>query len=86
MYNDAVTTQPTRAMWWAEMVIGLAVAAVALTMIMLLLPLAAGHRVTLDVGGSALLIVASLGVGVFVSGRFRAWGLHRQSSDHTPRS
>ncbi|MFF4574102.1 hypothetical protein [Streptomyces sp. NPDC001410] len=84
MYNIAMTTQPTRAMWWAETAVCLAVAAATLTAIGFLGSLAAGgHHVTLDVVPSTLLIVLSIGVGVFASGRFRAWGLRRRAECHT---
>ncbi|MFF1835653.1 hypothetical protein ACFVXE_15805 [Streptomyces sp. NPDC058231] len=80
MYNNAMTTRPAQAMWWAEMAVGLAVAAATLTAIAFLGSSAAqGRHVTLDGGASALLIALSIGVGIFVSGRFRAWGLRRQA-------
>ncbi|MEU1710886.1 hypothetical protein ABZ478_37250 [Streptomyces sp. NPDC005706] len=84
MYNYAMTTRPTQAMWWAEMAIGLAVAAVTLTGIVAFLGATAvqGH-VTLDGGASFLLIALSAGVGIFVSSRFRAWGLRRQAASCT---
>ncbi|MGW1890417.1 hypothetical protein ACWCP6_09130 [Streptomyces sp. NPDC002004] len=79
-----MTTRPTRAMWWAETAVCLAVAAATLTAIAFLgsLP-AAGRHVTLDVMPSALLIALSVGVGIYVSGRFRAWGLRRRAAPHT---
>jgi hypothetical protein len=84
MYNNAMTTRPTQAMWWAEVAICLAVAAATLTAIAFLGSLAAGGRhVTLDVGLSTLLIALSIGVGIFVSGRFRAWELRRQATPRT---
>ncbi|OXY92135.1 hypothetical protein BEK98_27485 [Streptomyces diastatochromogenes] len=84
MYNIAMTTRPTRAMWWAEIAVCLAVAAVTLTAIALLgSSVAAGRHVTLDVMPSTLLIALSVGVGIFVSGRFRAWGLRRRAVSHT---
>ncbi|MGN9791814.1 hypothetical protein ACTMTU_12080 [Streptomyces sp. OZ13] len=81
MYNYAMTTRPTQAMWWAEIAIGLAVAAVTFTGIVAFLGSSAtqGRHVTVDGGASILLIALSAGVGIFVSGRFRAWGLRRQA-------
>ncbi|MFF3419998.1 hypothetical protein ACFYW9_35800 [Streptomyces sp. NPDC002698] len=80
-YNYAVTTRPTQAMWWAEMAIFLAVAAVTFTGISALLVASApqGRHVTVEGGVSIVLIALSAGVGIFVSGRFRAWGLRRQA-------
>ncbi|MFB7739294.1 hypothetical protein ACFC08_33995 [Streptomyces sp. NPDC056112] len=84
MYNITMTTQPTRAMWWAEIAVFLTVAGATLTAIAFLVSLAAGGRhVTLDAGPSVLLIALSIGVGIFVSGRFRAWGLRRRAVCHT---
>ncbi|MGQ4421041.1 hypothetical protein ACN6LA_001647 [Streptomyces sp. SAS_269] len=85
MYNYAMTTRPPQAMWWAEMAIFLAVAAVTFTGIVALRGSAAnqGRHVTLDGGASILLIALSAGVGIFVSGRFRAWGLRRQAVPFT---
>ncbi|MFI7020440.1 hypothetical protein [Streptomyces sp. NPDC050164] len=81
MYNDVVTTQPTRAMWWAELAVFLATAAATLMLIMFLLSLAAGHHsVSLGVGPSSVLLALSIGVGIFGSGRFRAWGLRRRAA------
>ncbi len=72
MYTIGMATQPTRAMWWAETAVFLTAAAATLTAIAFLGSLAAGGRhVTLDVVPIAL----SIGVGIFVSSRFRAWGL-----------
>ncbi|MGW3508546.1 hypothetical protein [Streptomyces sp. NPDC000994] len=80
MYNIGMTTQPTRAMWWAETAVFLTAAAATLTAIAFLVSLAAGGRhVTLDIVSIAL----SIGVGIFVSGRFRAWGLRRRAACHT---
>ncbi|MEV5009137.1 hypothetical protein ACIQFZ_13065 [Streptomyces sp. NPDC093064] len=77
MYNIGMTTQPTRAMWWAEIAVFLTAAAATLTAIAFLASLAAGGRhVTLDVVPIAL----SIGVGIFVSSRFRAWGLRRRAA------
>ncbi|MFH9246799.1 hypothetical protein ACH4LK_15375 [Streptomyces lydicus] len=68
-----MTTRPTRAMWWAETALYLAVAAATLTAITALASLAAGGRhVTVDGVPSVLLIALSIGVGIFASGRFRA--------------
>lgn len=84
MYNIAMTTQPTRAMWWAETVVFVTVAGATLTAIAFLVSLAAGGRhVTVDGVPSVLLIALSIGVGIFVSGRFRAWGLRRRAACHT---
>ncbi|MFB6959375.1 hypothetical protein ACFCYB_20695 [Streptomyces sp. NPDC056309] len=84
MYNIGMTTQPTRAMWWAEMAVFLTAAAATLTAIAFLASSAAGGgHVTLDVVSSTLLIALSIGVGIFVSGRFRAWGLRRRAACHT---
>lgn len=81
MYNVTMTTQPTRAMWWAEIAVFLIVAATTLTGIASLVSLAAGGRhVTVDGGPSVLLIALSISVGIFVSGRFRAWGLRRRAA------
>jgi hypothetical protein len=81
MYNYAMTTQPTRAMWWTEMAICLAVAAVTFTGLIAFLGAAAqGRHVTLGVGASILLIALSVGVGIFTGGRFRAWGLRRRAA------
>ena len=87
MYNDVVTTQPTRAMWWAELAVFLAAAAATLALIMFLLSLAAGdHPVFLGVGPSSVLLALSVGVGIFGSGRFRAWGLRRRAASLARRS
>ncbi|MFI0226097.1 hypothetical protein [Streptomyces lydicus] len=68
-----MTTRPTRAMWWAETALCLAVAAATLAAITALASLAAGGRhVTVDGVPSVLLIALSIGVGIFASGRFRA--------------
>ncbi|WP_073947213.1 hypothetical protein [Streptomyces kebangsaanensis] len=84
MYNITMTTQPTWAMWWAEIAVFLTVAGATLTAIAFLVSLAAGgQHVTLDVVPSILLIALSIGVGIFVSGRFRAWGLRRRAVCHT---
>ncbi|MGW4439666.1 hypothetical protein ACWELO_28585 [Streptomyces sp. NPDC004596] len=79
MYNYAMTTRPTPAMWWAEMAVFLAVAAVTFTGIVACLASSApqGRHITVDGGTSIVLIALSAGVGIFVSGRFRAWGLRR---------
>ncbi len=71
-----MANRPTQAMWWAEMAIGFAVAAVAFAGSGALLAASAprGHHVTVDGGASVVLIALSAGVGIFVSGRFRAWG------------
>ncbi|MFF3634196.1 hypothetical protein [Streptomyces sp. NPDC002250] len=81
-YNYAMTTRPTQAMWWAEMAICLAAAAVTFTGAVAALGSSAapGRHVTLDGGASILLLALSAGVGIFVSGRFRAWGLRRQAA------
>ncbi|MFB7248693.1 hypothetical protein ACFCYX_40420 [Streptomyces populi] len=73
-------TRPTQAMWWAEMAIGLAVSAATFAVIVVFLGASAaqGRHSTLEGGASGLLIALSLGVGIFASGRFRAWGLRRQ--------
>ncbi|MFJ5732912.1 hypothetical protein [Streptomyces paradoxus] len=87
MYKDVVTTQPTRAMWWAELAVFLAAAAATLTLIMFLLSLAAGHHsVSLGVGPSSVLLALSIGVGIFISGRFRAWGLRSRAASLPRRS
>ncbi|MEU9497968.1 hypothetical protein [Streptomyces sp. NPDC048196] len=79
-----MTTQPTRAMWWAGMAVCLTVAAATLTAITALVSLAAGDRhVTVDGVPSIVLIALSIGVGTFVSGRFRAWGLRRRAACRT---
>jgi hypothetical protein len=84
MYNNAMTTRPTQAMGWAEMATGLAVAAATFAVIAFLTSsVARGRHVVLEGGASGLLIALSLGVGVFVSGRFRAWGLRRQAVSGT---
>jgi hypothetical protein len=82
MYNNAMPTQPTQAMWWAEMAIALAVAAATTTALVTFLgsTAAQARHVTLDGGASILLIALSIGVGIFVSSRFRAWGLRRQAA------
>ncbi|MEU2620329.1 hypothetical protein ABZ642_19745 [Streptomyces sp. NPDC007157] len=76
-----MTTRPTQAMWWAEMAIFLAVAAATFAGISALLVASApqGRHVTVEGGASVVLIALSAGVGIFVSGRFRAWGLRRQA-------
>jgi hypothetical protein len=38
------------------------------------------HSVSLGVGPSSALIALSIGAGIFVSGRFRAWGLRRRAA------
>ncbi|MFB6963009.1 hypothetical protein ACFCYB_40125 [Streptomyces sp. NPDC056309] len=84
MYNIGLTNQPTRAMWWAEIAVFLTAAAATLTASAFLVSLAAeGRHVTLDVMPSTLLIALSIGVGIFVSSRFRAWGLRRRAACHT---
>ncbi|MET9893599.1 hypothetical protein ABZZ47_25975 [Streptomyces sp. NPDC006465] len=85
MYNYAMTTRPTQAMWWAEMAIALAVAAATFTALVAFLGATAtqGRHVTLDGGASLLLIALSIGVGMFASSRFRAWGLRRQAAPRT---
>ncbi|MFF3611652.1 hypothetical protein [Streptomyces sp. NPDC002580] len=76
-----MTTRPTRAMWWAEMAAFLVGTAAPLTTILLLIPAPAGHvPVTLDAGTTCLLLAVSVGVGVWTSGRFRAWGLRRRTA------
>ncbi|MER5918122.1 hypothetical protein ABT124_49780 [Streptomyces sp. NPDC001982] len=80
MYNIAMTTEPTRAMWWAETAVALTVTGATLVAIPFLASLAVGGRhVTLDGAPSILLLALSAGVGIFVSGRFRAWGLRRRA-------
>ncbi|MGW3745516.1 hypothetical protein ACWD62_34320 [Streptomyces sp. NPDC005146] len=81
MYNYPMTTRPAQAMWWAEMAVCLAVAAVTFAGIVALLGSSAsqGRHVTVDGGVSIALIALSAGVGIFASGRFRAWGLRRQA-------
>ncbi|MEU6668344.1 hypothetical protein [Streptomyces sp. NPDC046727] len=80
-----MTTRPTRAMWWAETAVCLTVAAATLTAIAFLGSSAAGGRhVTLDVVPSTVSIALSLGAGIFVSGRFRAWGLRRRAACPPP--
>ncbi|MFE5022117.1 hypothetical protein ACFRAO_01985 [Streptomyces sp. NPDC056656] len=76
-----MTTRPTQAMWWAELAICLAVAAVTFAGISAFLGSSAarGRHVTVDGGASIALIALSVGVGIFVSGRFRAWGLRQQA-------
>ncbi|MFK0026034.1 hypothetical protein [Streptomyces sp. NPDC090798] len=80
-----MTTRPTQAMWWAEMAIALAVAAATFTALVAFLGTTAaqGRHVTLDGGASILLIALSIGVGIFASSRFRAWGLRRQTAPRT---
>ncbi|MFE2094585.1 hypothetical protein [Streptomyces sp. NPDC059460] len=82
MYNYAMTTRPMQAMWWAEMAIGLVVTAATFAAIVVFLgsSTAQGRHSTLEGGASGLLIALSIGVGIFVSGRFRAWGLRRQTA------
>ncbi|MFF8967847.1 hypothetical protein [Streptomyces sp. NPDC014995] len=76
-----MTTQPTRAMWWAELAVFLAGSAATLAAIMSVLSLASRpHSVSLGAGPSAVLIALSVGVGIFVSGRFRAWDLRRRAA------
>ncbi|MGW1064382.1 hypothetical protein ACWD4F_07700 [Streptomyces aureus] len=83
-YNYAMTTRPTQTMWWAEMAIGLAVAAATFTVIAFLTSsIARDRHVVLEGGASGLLIALSLGVGIFASSRFRAWGLRRQTAPRT---
>jgi hypothetical protein len=73
-------------MWWAEIAVFLTAAGATLTAIAFLLSLAAGDRhVTVDGVPSVLLIALSLGVGAFVSGRFRARGLRRTAQRHLTR-
>ncbi|MER5398129.1 hypothetical protein [Streptomyces sp. NPDC002599] len=85
MYDNAMTTRPTQAMWWAEMAIALAVTAAAFTALVALLgsTTTQNRHVTLDGGASILLIALSIGAGIFVSSRFRAWGLRRQAAPRT---
>ncbi|MEU6275771.1 hypothetical protein ABZ871_25660 [Streptomyces populi] len=80
-----MTTRPTRAMWWAEMAIALAVAAATFTVLIAFLGTTAAqdHHVTLEGGASLLLIALSMSVGIFASSRFRAWGLRRQAAHRT---
>ncbi|MFD8421626.1 hypothetical protein [Streptomyces sp. NPDC059466] len=83
-----MTTRPTQAMWWAETAICLAVAAVTFVGISSLLGASApqGHHVTVEGGASIVVIALSAGVGIFVSGRFRARGLRRQALSPCTRS
>jgi hypothetical protein len=68
-------------MWWAEVAIFLTGSAATLTALMFLLSLASRpHTVSLGVGPSSVLIALSIGTGIFVSGRFRAWGLRRRDA------
>ncbi|MFD0136444.1 hypothetical protein ACWDWS_25265 [Streptomyces sp. NPDC003328] len=84
MYNIAMTTRPTRAMWWAGTAVFLTVAGVTPTAIVFLVSLGAGgRRVTLERLPSILLIALSTGVGIFVSGRFGAWGSRRGTACHS---
>ncbi|MET8406288.1 hypothetical protein [Streptomyces sp900116325] len=85
MYNYAMATRPRQAMWWAEMAIAIAVAAATFAALVVLLGSAAAHgrHVTLDGGASTVLIALSIGVGIYVSNRFRAWGLRRQAVPRT---
>ncbi|MEW2132207.1 hypothetical protein [Streptomyces sp. NPDC005435] len=80
-----MTTRPTPAMWWAEMAVFLAVAAVTFAGIIAFLGWSAppGRHATVDGLASITLIALSAAVGVFVSGRFRAWGLRRQTASPT---
>ena len=70
MYNYAMTTRPTQAIWWTEMAIFLAVAAVTFTGLVAFLGSSAaqGRHVTLDGGASILLIALSAGVASYASG------------------
>ncbi|MFB7332397.1 hypothetical protein ACFC00_12160 [Streptomyces adustus] len=76
-----MTTRPTQAMWWAEMATFLAVAAATFTALVAFLgaTVARGRHVTVEGGASIVLIALSVSVGIFVSGRFRAWGLRWQA-------
>ncbi|MFJ8405431.1 hypothetical protein ACIQ9K_33825 [Streptomyces microflavus] len=75
-----MTTQPTRAMWWSEVVVLLAVTGATLVAIAFLVSLAnRGGDVTFDGVLSILSTALSIGVGRIVSVRFRAWGLRRQA-------
>lgn len=84
-YNYSMTTRPTQAMWWAEMAIFLAVAAVTFAGISAFLVASSpqGRHVTVEVGASIVLIALSAGVGISASSRFRAWGLRRQAAPRT---
>lgn len=74
-------------MWWAELAVFLAGAAATLALIMFLLSRTAGHHpVSLGVGPSSVLLALSVGVGLFCSGRFRAWGLRRRAAALAKRS
>ncbi|MGW4299747.1 hypothetical protein [Streptomyces sp. NPDC004376] len=80
-----MTTRPTRAMWWAETAVFLAVAAATFAGIIAFLASSAppGRHATVDGGASITLIALSTGVGVLASARFRAWGLRRQPASPT---
>ena len=68
-------------MWWAEVAIFLAGSAATFTVIMILLSLASTpDSVSLGVGPSSVLIALSIGAGIFISGRFRAWGMRRRAA------
>uniref|UniRef100_A0AAU3I0Q6 Uncharacterized protein n=1 Tax=Streptomyces sp. NBC_01393 TaxID=2903851 RepID=A0AAU3I0Q6_9ACTN len=74
-----MTTQPTRAMWWAEVAVLLTVTGATLAAIGFLVSLVdRGGHMTFDGALSILSTVLSIGVGMFTSDRFRAWGLRRQ--------
>ncbi|MBY8879944.1 hypothetical protein [Actinacidiphila acidipaludis] len=82
-----MTTLPTRGMWWAELAVFLAGTTVTLMLVMFGLSQATGHRsVSLGVGPSSVLLAVSIGVGIFLSGRLRAWGLRRQAAFNATRS
>jgi hypothetical protein len=72
--RQPVDNLPTRKTWLAEWAVFLSAAAVTLLVCLELL-----RRLTsLGGGDTTLLLALSAGVGIFVSSRFRAWGLRRK--------
>jgi hypothetical protein len=61
-------------MWWAELLVFVAVSVAAFMGAVFLLP---DGPVNLGPGPSIALLALSMGIGVYASGRFRAWGLRR---------
>lgn len=57
----------------------IAAATTAGAVLFLLGSVAGGRPVNLDAGPSCFLLALSVGAGVLVSGRFRAWGLRRRA-------